>query len=161
MPSDAPRLSPSRTWMLLGASFLTFSIGAGFMHSYTVFLVAFVEAFAWSRAEVSIAYAVSQLVSGVTSPFIGMLVDRLGPRRLVMLGGVVLTAGLLASSQATELWHMVVLYGVVMTLGANCFGLVVFVPLLSRYLYATAAWRWPWCSRPTGSPAPSRPRWRR
>jgi MFS family permease len=40
---------------------------------------------------------------------------------------------LLASSQATQLWHMIVLYGIVMTLGANCLGLVVFVPLLSRY----------------------------
>ena len=40
----------------------------------------------------------------------------LRPRRLVLLGGLVLTAGLLASSLATQLWHMVILYGVVMTL---------------------------------------------
>ena len=40
--------------------------------------------------------------------------------------------GLLLSLQATALWHVIVLYGVVMTLGANCLGLVVFVPLLSR-----------------------------
>ena len=31
-----------RLWILLGAAFLTFSIGAGFMHAYTVFLVTFV-----------------------------------------------------------------------------------------------------------------------
>jgi MFS family permease len=31
------------------------------------------------------------------------------------------------------LWEIVVLYGVVMTIGANCLGLVVFVPMLSRY----------------------------
>ncbi len=135
MSDQPPRaaLSPARTWLLLGASFLTFSVGAGFMHSYTVFLVAFIEAFGWTRAEVSIAYSVSQLVSGATSPLIGMLVDRLGPRRLVMLGGCVLSVGLIASSYATALWHMIILYGVVMTLGANCLGLVVFVPLLSRY----------------------------
>ncbi|MGE0222241.1 MAG: MFS transporter [Acetobacteraceae bacterium] len=132
--SDQPaRLSPARTWMLLGAAFLTFSIGAGLMHSYAVFLVAFIGAFGWSRAEVSIAYAVSQMVSGWTSPLVGWLVDRLGPRRLVLIGGSLLAAGLIASSHATKLWHMVALYGVVMTLGANCLGLVVFVPLLSRH----------------------------
>jgi MFS family permease len=121
-----------RTWLLLAAAFGTFAIGAGFMHAYTVFLVTFIDAFGWSRAQVSLAYSVSQVVSGVSSPLVGWLVDRLGPPRLILMGGALLTAGLLANAWATELWHIVVLYGVVMTLGANCLGLVVFVPLLSR-----------------------------
>ncbi|MSP03409.1 MAG: MFS transporter [Acetobacteraceae bacterium] len=131
--SASPSLSPLKLWLLLGAAFATFSIGSGFMHAYTVFLVTFVEVFGWSRAQVSIAYSVGQFVSGLSSPLVGFMVDRLGPRRLILIGGAMLTAGLLASSLATELWHMVVLYGVVMTLGANCLGLVVFVPLLSKY----------------------------
>jgi MFS family permease len=102
------------------------------MHSYTVFLVAFIEAFGWSRAESSLAYAVSQLISGATSPAVGVLVDRLGPRRLVLIGGVLLAAGLVGSAFSNALWQVILLYGVVMTLGANCLGLVVFVPVLSR-----------------------------
>ena len=131
--SDARPLSSTRLWLLLAAAFGTFSVGAGFMHAYTVFLVTFIEDFGWSRAEVSLAYSVSQIVNGVSSPVVGWLVDRLGPRRLILIGGAVLTVGLLASAWATQLWHIVVLYGIVMTLGANCLGLVVFVPLLSRY----------------------------
>ncbi|MFL5287786.1 MAG: MFS transporter [Rhodopila sp.] len=119
-------------WLLLAAAFGTFAIGAAFMHAYTVFLVAFIDAFGWSRAQVSVAYSVSQVVSGISSPLVGWLVDRLGPPRLILMGGALLTVGLLANAWATELWHIVVLYGVVMTLGANCLGLVVFVPLLSR-----------------------------
>ena len=118
--------------LLLGAAFITFAVGAACMHSYTVFLIAFIEAFGWSRGESSIAYSVSQMVGGLTSPLVGILVDRLGPRRLVLIGGVLLAAGLLASSYANALWQVIVLYGVVMTLGANCLGLVVFVPVLSR-----------------------------
>jgi MFS family permease len=102
------------------------------MQSYTVFLVAFIEAFGWSRGESSIAYSVSQMISGATSPLVGVLVDRLGPARLVLIGGVLLALGLFASSYVDALWQLVLLYGVVMTLGANCLGLVVFVPLLSR-----------------------------
>ena len=45
---------------------------------------------------------------------------------------VLLAAGLLASACANALWQVILLYGVVMTLGANCLGLVVFVPILSR-----------------------------
>ena len=126
-------MSQRRLWILLGAAFLTFSIGSAFMHAYTVFLVTFIEVFGWSRAQVSIAYSVAQSVSGFSSPLVGWLVDRLGPRRMILMGGGLLVAGLLGSSQATELWHMVVLYGIIMTLGANCLGLVVFVPLLSKY----------------------------
>ena len=127
-------LSPSarQAGLLLAAAFITFAVGAACMHSYTVFLIAFIEAFGWTRGEASIAYSVSQLVTGATSPAVGFLVDRLGPRRLVLIGGCLLAAGLVASSFANALWQVILLYGVVMTLGANCLGLVVFVPILSR-----------------------------
>jgi len=92
--SDLKSLSSLRLWLLLAAAFGTFAIGAGFMHAYTVFLVTFIEAFGWSRAEVSLAYSVSQVVSGFSSPVVGWLVDRLGPSRLILIGGALLTVGL-------------------------------------------------------------------
>jgi MFS family permease len=130
--ADAPRPSARRAWLLLAASFITFTVSGACMQSYTVFLVAFIEEFRWSRGESSLAYSVSQFITGMTSPLVGVLVDRLGPARLVLIGGVVLALGLFASSFVDSLWQLVILYGVVMTLGANCLGLVVFVPLLSR-----------------------------
>src|SRR6476646_5307332 len=129
----SPPPSARRSWVLLGASFVTFMVSSACMQSYTVFLVAFIEAFGWSRGESSIAYSVSQLIGGVTSPLVGILVDRLGPQRLVLIGGVLLALGLLGSSLVQALWEVILLYGVIMTLGANCLGLVVFVPLLSRH----------------------------
>src|SRR4029077_20791550 len=68
-----------------------------------------------------------------SSPLVGAMVDRLGPRRLMLLGGALLVLGLLGSAALTDLWQLVLLYGVVMTIGANYLGLVVFVPLLSRH----------------------------
>ena len=134
--SDTARVSvpdtARKSWVILAGAFTAFTIGAGLMHSYTVFLIAFIEAFGWNRGETSIAYSVSQLVAGGTSPVVGTLVDRLGPRRLLLLGGGLLVLGLAGSALITQLWQIVVLYGVVMTFGANCLGLVVFVPLLSR-----------------------------
>src|SRR5215469_11251938 len=119
--------------LMLAGAFAAFAVSAGLMHSYAVFLVAFIEEFRWSRAETSIAYSVSQLVAGASSPLVGALVDRLGPRRLLLLGGSLLVLGLLASAFISVLWQIILLYGVVMTIGANCLGLVVFVPLLSHH----------------------------
>jgi MFS transporter, OFA family, oxalate/formate antiporter len=118
---------------MLGGAFAAFSVSAGIMQSYAVFLVAFIEEFRWSRAETSVPYSVSQLVAGASSPLVGALVDRLGPRRLLLLGGALLFAGLLGSGFISALWQIVLLYGILMTIGANCLGLVVFVPLLSRH----------------------------
>ena len=104
---------------MLGGAFAAFTVSSGLMHSYAVFLVAFIEEFRWSRAETSIAYSVSQLVAGASSPLVGALVDRLGPRRLLLLGGSLLVLGLLASAFISALWQIILLYGVVMTIGAN------------------------------------------
>ena len=129
--------SPLRgAWLILAAGFLAFTVSAGLMHAYTVFLLAFVEEFRWGRAEGSVAYAERQLVGGASSPLVGGMVDRLGPRRMVLLGGCLLALGLLGSAYAATLWHVVLLYGVVMTIGANCIGMVVFVPLVSRLFTA-------------------------
>jgi MFS family permease len=125
-------MTSRRGGLLLGGAFVTFAISAALMHSYAVFLVAFLEEFRWSRAETSLAFSVSAFMSGASAPFVGALVDRLGPRRLVLLGGSMLAIGLLGSAYVHALWQLVVLYGILMTLGANCLGLVVFVPILSR-----------------------------
>ncbi len=127
----APR-STRPDWLLLGGAFTAFTVSAGLMQSYTVFLVAFVQDFAWGRAETSLAYSVSQLVAGASSPLVGAMVDRLGPLRLLLLGGGLLILGLLSCAHMSALWQIIASYGVVMTIGANCLGLVVFVPLLSR-----------------------------
>src|ERR1700719_5367429 len=77
----ANRSAARRAWLMLGGAFAAFTVSAGIMHSYAVFLLAFIEEFRWSRAETSVAYSVSQLVAGGSSPLVGALVDRLRPRR--------------------------------------------------------------------------------
>ena len=134
MPATAAKESETsrHAWLMLAGAFATFSIGASMMHAYTVFLLAYIQDFHWTRAEASIAYSVSQLVSGISAPLVGLLVDRLGTRRMVLMGGGLLCVGLLGSAAAQALWQVVLLYGVLMTVGANCLGMVAFVPLLSK-----------------------------
>src|SRR5215831_16793212 len=100
-PSRVASPASQGAWLMLGGAFAAFAVSAGIMHSYAVFLLAFIEEFRWSRAETSIAYSVSQLVAGASSPLVGALVDRLGPRRLLILGGILLVAGLLGSALVT------------------------------------------------------------
>lgn len=120
-------------WTVVAGAFFGYAIAQGLMHSYAVFLVAYLGEFGWGRAETSVAYSISQLVIGISSPLVGALVDRLGTRVLVTAGAILLAGGLAANAAVSSLWQVVLLYGFVMTMGSNCLGLVVSVPILSRW----------------------------
>src|ERR1700751_27929 len=79
-PGSANRSASRGAWLMLGGPFAAFTVSAGIVHSYAVFLLAFIEEFRWSRAETSVAYSVSQLVAGGSSPLVGARVARLRPR---------------------------------------------------------------------------------
>ena len=91
-----------------------------------------VAEFQWSRALIAGALSASTVVQGVCAPLAGVLVDRVGPRR-VILGGVVLVGGaamLAATIQAP--WQLYVYTGVLGALGVVGLGWVPMGVLLAQ-----------------------------
>ena len=86
-PAAAERAHARWAWWVLGGCFVAFTLSASLMHAYTVFLLAFVAEFGWTRAEASMAYSVGQVVGGASSPLTGSLTDRLGAQGTVLGGG--------------------------------------------------------------------------
>jgi MFS family permease len=105
-------------WIMLGAAY-------GVMFSFPVFLVPLLEEFRWSRGVAAGAFSLSAIVQGVLSPVVGALVDRAGPRRVILGGTVVLALGCLLGSLITTLWQLYLVTGV-LTAAALC--AVGFVP---------------------------------
>src|SRR5260370_3551877 len=81
-----------RAWTVVGPVGLTLAIASGPSFSFPIFFVALLEEFGWSRGATAAAFSISSVVQGMLSPVGGILVDRLGPRR-VMLGGACLLSG--------------------------------------------------------------------
>src|SRR2546422_622273 len=79
-------------WMVVGAVWVTLAIASGLYFSFPVFFVALLEEFGWSRGATAAAFSISSIVQGTLAPVVGILVDRVGPRR-VMLGGACLLSG--------------------------------------------------------------------
>src|SRR5256885_10458145 len=71
----------------LVATFVTLGLAYGVWYAYSVFLVVLAEELHWSRSLVAGAFAVFALVHGLSSPPLGWLADRVGPRRVFMTGG--------------------------------------------------------------------------
>ena len=75
-PSLPESARPRQAWLALAGAFTAFTLSAAIMHSYPVYLVAFIAEFGWSRGETSIAYSVSQLVAGASSPLVGSFISK-------------------------------------------------------------------------------------
>ena len=77
-------------WYIVAASVgLNFYLSIVFFQGFQVFFLPILHEFGWSRALTSGAFSLRQLESGLLAPVIGFMVDRWGPR-VVILAGVLL-----------------------------------------------------------------------
>lgn len=99
-PPGPPRFVRERIfygWWIVFAGWGLMVVGGGLMfHAFGAYVKVLEEEFGWSRAELSLAFALQRVETGVLGPIHGWAVDRFGPR-LIMLIGVVLFALALAA----------------------------------------------------------------
>jgi predicted MFS family arabinose efflux permease len=119
--------------LLIG--FVTLAGASGVSGCFAVFYNTLVTTFSWSRASGASPYSVNMLVSIVSAPLIGWLLDRYGPR-LVFTGAALLSGGaLMACSTLQTLGHFVVYYGVLGAVGQTALASVAVV--VSRWFERT------------------------
>ena len=74
------------------------------IYGMQVFFTPIVQTFGWSRAAISGAFAMQRLEGSIVSPIEGFLVDKYGPRKMVMIGGFISGLGLISLSFMTTIW---------------------------------------------------------
>jgi MFS family permease len=120
-------------WLLIATVWLTLGVTFGLMFSFSVFLVPLLEEFRWSRGLAAGAFSLSAVVQGLLSPVIGTLVDRFGPRRLILGGAVVLGFSSVLASRITEVWHLYLMTGILTAVGISAVGWVPSAALLAQW----------------------------
>ena len=110
-----------------------FSIVGLALYGLPFFYDFMVTEFGWSRARVTSGNALSKLVIGPVFGFlVGWLIDRFGPRRLMLAGIVMAGAALVGLSYMTSLW-MFYLFYLFNALGYVCGGPLPNQVLISRW----------------------------
>jgi MFS family permease len=132
-PAVAPGLPAYRA---LAVTVVTLALAYGVWYAYSVFLVALLREFGWSRSVLAGAFSVFTLVSGGAGPVLGALADRFGPRRLILIGGVLLAASLWADSFVTRAWHLYLAFGLMTAIGVATAGWTPAVVLVQRQWHA-------------------------
>lgn len=124
---------PASHWGVVAISFVTIALAYGLNFSFSVFFVAILEEFKWSRASIAGAFSLSSLILGISSWPGGRLVDRFGPRKIMMVGAIILSLATMASALIREVWHLYFLFGILSGLGICGLGWVPNSVLLSNW----------------------------
>jgi MFS family permease len=119
----APRLFYG--WIVLAAAVAIVALGIGIIMSLAVFLEPLEAEFGWSRSLISGIALVNWLIFGLGAFVWGTLSDRIGARRVVGLGILLLGLAMLLSSRVGAAWQLYAAFGLLGAAGSSAF----YVPL--------------------------------
>jgi MFS family permease len=114
-------------WVIVAAGGLMGCVAIGSMFSLPVFLAPIAQATGWSRTGLSIAMTINFLALAVAGFGWGILVDRFGPRLVVVSGSVLLGLGIALASRSQSLLEFQLVYGILVGAGAGA----IFAPLMA------------------------------
>jgi MFS family permease len=120
-------------WIVVSISFVNIAAAYGLNLSFSIFFVAILKEFGWSRASIAGAFSLSALLLGVSSWFGGRLIDRFGSRNILMGGVIILSFSTIASGWIQEVWHLYALFGILAAIGTSGLGWVPHSVLLSNW----------------------------
>ena len=109
-------------WVVLGLIFGNLVVEGGIRNSAPVFLPALRSSFGGSSALTAAVFSMSGVVGGFIAPVLGRILDKIGPRYLFPIAGVIILLGFLASSMVSNIWQLFIFYSVLATLGHTTIG---------------------------------------
>jgi len=123
-----------RQLWIIAAAGVVFALVFGVRQSQALFISPLNSATGLGIASISLAFAVAQLMWGITQPLAGAVADRYGTGRVIALGGVLVMAGTVLTPYAHSTLMLIVLIGVIAAGGAGMSGLGVLMSAVSRAL---------------------------
>ena len=105
-------------WVIVAAAFVTMAVGVNARTAFSLLFPPILAEFGWARGTTAATFAIGFLVSTLYSPFIGVFMDRLGPRVVFPIGLAVVAAGLALTTRIGEPWHLHATMGVLVAGGS-------------------------------------------
>lgn len=112
-------------WWVLGALFLISAHISGVVSfGFTSVFKPIANEFGWSYARVSIAASIRGLEIGLLAPLVGLLLDRIGPRILILTGALITGTGLFLLSRIHTLSAFYGAFALIAVGTSTCIGVV-------------------------------------
>jgi MFS family permease len=120
-------------WLIVGFSFITLALVYGIWYSFSVFFVALLKEFGWSRSVGGGAFSIFIILSGVIGPYVGNIVYSAGPQKVIIWGSLFLGAGLALCSTTQTWWQFYIFFSVITAVGLGTAGWVPNVVLVQQW----------------------------
>ncbi len=120
-------------WVVAAITFLTMLVTAGAVGAPGVLLLPLQREFGWETSQISSALAIRLLLFGLMGPFAAALINRFGVRTMTLCSLALVSCGLALSLAMTEVWQLILLWGVVVGLGTGMTALVLGATIATRW----------------------------
>jgi MFS family permease len=108
-------------WVIVGLALLSLGVWAGLRTAFAVFYVALLDEFSWSRGATAGVQSMAYVTYILLAPLVGGMIDRFGPRRVILPGILMLSAGHALASLLKSLTQFYLIDGLLeMVIGAGC-----------------------------------------
>ena len=109
-------------WIVIAIAFVTMGIGVNARTAFSLMFPPILDEFGWPRGLTAGAFSFGFLASAILGPVLGRLMDRRGPRSVMLLGVAMVGAGLGLAPLVTAPWHLYLTLGVLVAGGTVCLG---------------------------------------
>ena len=120
-------------WVIVGLALVSMGFWAGLRSSFAIFYVALLDEFSWSRGGAAGVQSMAYIVYVFLAPVAGWLIDRFGPRRVILPGTMLLAAGLALSANTNSLFQFYLWYGGVAGCGITFISITAYSPILANW----------------------------
>ena len=120
-------------WIIVAVALISMAFWFGIRANFSVFYVALLEEFGWNRGGSAGVQSMALITYTVMAPLVGGLIDRFGPRRVVVPGILILALGLILCRTIETLAQFYLFYGVVVGTGITCIGIVTYSAILAHW----------------------------
>jgi MFS family permease len=111
---------PAQAWVVVAAAFVSTFTVFGIAYSFGAFFTPMADEFGADSSATSIFFAITAFLYFLLGAITGPIADRIGPRRVLIVGGVCMTLGLYATSRVDSLWLGYLTYGLGVGIGVAC-----------------------------------------
>lgn len=96
-------------WFVVGSTgFISLIIAGSFFYGFGAIFTDVIREFGWSMASTALAFSLRSEIGGIAAPLVGILIDRIGPQRVMAVGLVVAASGVVGLSFIQNLWQFYV-----------------------------------------------------
>jgi OFA family oxalate/formate antiporter-like MFS transporter len=90
----------SRWWRVVGG--LSMNLALGSLYAWSVFVAPLEKQFGWKRTETSNVFTIAVVVFALTFVLAGRLQDKLGPFKISLIGGILVSLGFFLCAYTTR-----------------------------------------------------------